>query len=180
MSVQSAIVSWSCVRPTSKTWFLKIIQATMKHDPFGATYESNRLYISILREVNLDRLHCLFHQWECLKFNGHGLSVSCVKWPSITMTWSETTLNYWMVSTFGLLSTWQKNLLDGQLPHVLWCRHVGLLSQKKGEKKSDHDMQTSLSTWESMPHGGHPTSGTATHDVECPKRQNPDFGRYLS
>ena len=31
-------------------------------------------------EANLDRLH-LFHQWECLKCNGHGLSVSCAKWP---------------------------------------------------------------------------------------------------
>ena len=31
-------------------------------------------------EANLDQL-CLFHQWECLKCNGHGLSVSCVKWP---------------------------------------------------------------------------------------------------
>jgi hypothetical protein len=32
------------------------------------------------REANLVRLH-LFHQCECLKCNGHGLSVPCVKWP---------------------------------------------------------------------------------------------------
>ena len=31
-------------------------------------------------EANLDQL-CLFHQWECLKCNGHGLSVLRVKWP---------------------------------------------------------------------------------------------------
>jgi hypothetical protein len=31
-------------------------------------------------ESNLDRLR-IFHQWECLKCNGHGPSVSCVKWP---------------------------------------------------------------------------------------------------
>ena len=24
-----------------------------------------------------------FHQWECLKCSGHGLSVSCVKWPLV-------------------------------------------------------------------------------------------------
>ena len=30
--------------------------------------------------ANLDRLR-LFHQWKCSKCNGHGLSVSCVKWP---------------------------------------------------------------------------------------------------
>ena len=31
VSVRSATVSWFCVRPTSKRWFLKIIQVTMKH-----------------------------------------------------------------------------------------------------------------------------------------------------
>ena len=30
--------------------------------------------------ANLDRLR-LFHHWKCSKCNGHGLSVSCVKWP---------------------------------------------------------------------------------------------------
>jgi hypothetical protein len=36
--------------------------------------------LKCIGESNLDRLR-LFHQWECLKCNGHGLSVSCVKWP---------------------------------------------------------------------------------------------------
>ena len=36
---------------------------------------------SSVSEANLDRLR-LFHQRECLKYNGHGLLVSCVKWPS--------------------------------------------------------------------------------------------------
>ena len=36
-SVWSAMVSqWFFVRPTFKRWFLKIIQVTMKHDPFDA------------------------------------------------------------------------------------------------------------------------------------------------
>jgi hypothetical protein len=34
VSVRSAVVSRFCVRPTSKRWFLKIIQVTIKHDPF--------------------------------------------------------------------------------------------------------------------------------------------------
>ena len=34
VSVKSAMVSQFCVRPTSKRWFLKIVQVTMKHDPF--------------------------------------------------------------------------------------------------------------------------------------------------
>ena len=40
VSVQSAVVSQFCVRPTSKRWFLKIIQVTMKHDPFDTVQES--------------------------------------------------------------------------------------------------------------------------------------------
>ena len=34
MSVQSAMVSQFCIRPTTKEWFLRIVQAIMKHDPF--------------------------------------------------------------------------------------------------------------------------------------------------
>jgi hypothetical protein len=34
--VRSAMVSQFCVRPTSKRWFLKRVQVTMKHDPFNA------------------------------------------------------------------------------------------------------------------------------------------------
>ena len=36
---------------------------------------------------------------------------------------------------WNLLSTWHKNLLDGQLPPRLWRWPIGLLSQKKKEKK---------------------------------------------
>ena len=59
-----------------------------------------RLYIHIaftysvgpssVGEVNLYRLH-LSHQWECLKCNAHGPSVSCVKWPMnsrMTVPWA--------------------------------------------------------------------------------------------
>ena len=35
-SVRSAMVSRFCVRPTSKRWFLKIVQLTMKHGPLDA------------------------------------------------------------------------------------------------------------------------------------------------
>ena len=36
VSIHSAVVSRVCVRPTSKKWVLKIVQVTMKHDPFDA------------------------------------------------------------------------------------------------------------------------------------------------
>ena len=35
VSVWSAMVFQLCVEPTSKRWFLKTIQVTMKHDPFN-------------------------------------------------------------------------------------------------------------------------------------------------
>ena len=34
VSIQSAMVCQFCVRPTSKRWFLQIVQVTMKHGPF--------------------------------------------------------------------------------------------------------------------------------------------------
>ena len=37
VSVQSAMVSRFYVRPTSKKWFVKIVQATLKDDPCDAT-----------------------------------------------------------------------------------------------------------------------------------------------
>jgi hypothetical protein len=89
-------VSWSpsfMFKATCKRWFLKIIQVTMKHDSFDAIYVGIHVdFTSIIlhtltpgvprasSEVSLDRF-LLFHQWECLKCNGHGLAVSCVKWP---------------------------------------------------------------------------------------------------
>jgi hypothetical protein len=35
VNVWSAMVSRFCIRPTSKKWFLKIVQLTMKHDPIN-------------------------------------------------------------------------------------------------------------------------------------------------
>ena len=44
------------------------------------TYSFDPSSISV--NLNLDRLR-LFHQWECSKWPGHGLSVSCAKWPFV-------------------------------------------------------------------------------------------------
>ena len=40
VSIQSAMTSQFCVRPTSNNWFLKKVWVTMKHDPFDAMYKS--------------------------------------------------------------------------------------------------------------------------------------------
>ena len=40
VSVRSAMVSRFCVRPTSKMWFLKIVQVTKIHDPIDAAQKS--------------------------------------------------------------------------------------------------------------------------------------------
>ena len=48
VSVWSAMISWFCVRPTtSKKWFLKTIQVTMKHDPLVPCRNPRRLYIHV-------------------------------------------------------------------------------------------------------------------------------------
>jgi hypothetical protein len=89
--IQSVVVSqWFCVRPTSKRWFLKIIQVTMKHDPFHVMWtlhpilHSHTPFVPHAQcEANLDWLD-FFHRRGCLKMlssNGHVSSISCVKWP---------------------------------------------------------------------------------------------------
>jgi hypothetical protein len=40
VSIRSNMISQFRVRPTSKKWFLKIIQVTMKHDPVDAMEDS--------------------------------------------------------------------------------------------------------------------------------------------
>ena len=60
-------------------------------------------------EANLDRLY-LLHQWECLKYIGDGLSVSCVKWP-YELACVQKTLDYLLKMCWSLWtqqSTWLK------------------------------------------------------------------------
>ena len=45
-------------------------------------------------DANSDRLH-LFYQWESLKFNDHGLSISCVKWSWGPVTITLQALSWW-------------------------------------------------------------------------------------
>jgi hypothetical protein len=60
--------------------------------------------------VNLDRL-CHFHQWGCLKCNGHGLLVPYVKWPlNGTFATSPLLLGY---KTYDY-----QNRGHGHFPHV--------------------------------------------------------------
>ena len=41
---RSAMVFWFCVKSTSKRWFLKIVQVTVKHDPFDAMQVSMQTF----------------------------------------------------------------------------------------------------------------------------------------
>ena len=72
MRFHSAIVSYFCVRHTSKRQFLRIVQGIMRDGPFDCHVGIHVDFTSILHshaslvpqalcEVNLDRLH-LFHQ----------------------------------------------------------------------------------------------------------------------
>ena len=68
-----------CVRPTSKRLFMKIAERPWNTIHLMPCRNSCSLYnhLAITYSVGLSSL---FHQWECLKCNGHGPSVSCVKW----------------------------------------------------------------------------------------------------
>ena len=90
---QSAVVFYKfCVRPISKRWFLKTIQP--EHETWSIWchvgihvdffYSLAPLVPQAYCEANLDRLR-LFHQWECLKCNGHGLLVLYVKWSLLSL-----------------------------------------------------------------------------------------------
>ena len=46
---RSAMVSQFCVRPTSKTWILKLVQLTMKRDPFDVIIGIHVDFTSILQ-----------------------------------------------------------------------------------------------------------------------------------
>lgn len=89
--LQSALVSWFCVRPSLKdvvfennpndheTW--SIWYHVGIHGDFTAIFHSlTSLVPQAQCEEDLDQLQ-LFHQWECLKCNGHGPLVLYVKWP---------------------------------------------------------------------------------------------------
>ena len=91
VSIRGAMVSRFYVRPTSKevvfgnspsdheTWF--VCCHVRVHVDFTSILDSHTpLVPQALCEANLDWLR-LFHQWECWKCHGQGLSVSCVKCP---------------------------------------------------------------------------------------------------
>ena len=92
VSVRSAMVCWFCVRPASKRWVFENSPSDQEtwsiryhlgiHVKYTSTLHSHTpLVPQVYCAMNLDRLLRLSHQWECLTCNGHGLSISCVKWP---------------------------------------------------------------------------------------------------
>ena len=92
MSVRSAMVSWFRVESVFKRWLensgsdhetCSIWCDVVVHVDLPSILHSLLYSVgpsSVVWSLNLDRLR-LFHQWECLKWKGHGLSVVCVKWP---------------------------------------------------------------------------------------------------
>ena len=62
---RSAMVSWFCVRPTSKRWFLKIVQVTMKHDPCIHV----DLYSSCIHLLHRSVKHSVMQTWTGSTFS---------------------------------------------------------------------------------------------------------------
>ena len=136
MSVRSAMVTRICVRPTSKRWFLKIIQVIMKHDPFDPS-RSHVLRWSLKHSVKQTWTAPAFSTNESAwKSNGHGHSVSCVKWPlnilALLLGFSTWALILWMVSLWSkwVMLCWRANpnpkwhstILCNHLPFVCTCK----------------------------------------------------------
>ena len=70
MSVRSAMISWFCVRPTSKRWFLKMNQVTMKHYPFDAMQESMQtLHLSCIHILCWSLKHNAKQTWTSSAFS---------------------------------------------------------------------------------------------------------------
>ena len=88
---------------------------------------------------------------EYVEYTSNGWKQSR-KMSTCNRLWSKKTLNFWMMvfeeipksqrksqqfdsHMWNLMSTWPKTLPSGQLPLVLWRWPVGLLTQKRQEKK---------------------------------------------
>jgi hypothetical protein len=79
------------VWPTSKRWFLKIVQMTMKHDPFNAMWNPHKLYIHLAFTYSVGPSSVVgselgpappFPPMRVLEvYQSRALSLSCVKWP---------------------------------------------------------------------------------------------------
>ena len=88
------MVSRFRVRPTSKRWFLKQSKWPCNMIPSMPRRNPRRLYIHLAATYSLSPSSVVWcdatRTWtgsafstneRCLKCNGHGFSVSCVKWP---------------------------------------------------------------------------------------------------
>ena len=45
------MVTQFCIRPTSKRWFLRIVQVIMKHDPFAGIHEDFYILLHLLTSL---------------------------------------------------------------------------------------------------------------------------------
>ena len=87
-------------RPLGSKWPWNMIHSTPCRKPCRLSIHLCIHLLTLLvpqvqcEVANLDhRLLHLFQQWECLKCHGHGLPVSCVKWPSLTLPFARTPLS---------------------------------------------------------------------------------------
>ena len=60
---RSVMVSWFCVKHTSKRWFLKIVHVTMKHGPFET------LHPSCIHLLHWSLQHSVKQMWTSFAFS---------------------------------------------------------------------------------------------------------------
>ena len=62
----------------------------------------------------------LSHQWEYLKFNGHGFAVSCVKWPWEMVAFQK--------SYCSLTLTHSSRVIFKKIQNKYWCLYINFTS----------------------------------------------------
>ena len=89
MNVQSAMISQFRVSPTSKKWYLKTIQMTIKHDQFNFMYVySRRLYIHIAFTIYVGPSTSMKWTWTSSAFSTNDSAWSVMVMGSHTHVWN--------------------------------------------------------------------------------------------
>ena len=88
-SVRSAMASQFCVRRTSKRWFLKIVQVTMRHDPLMSCRNPCRLYIHlVVHKLHSSLKHSVRQTWTSSAFSTNESAWSVMVTGSQSRVWS--------------------------------------------------------------------------------------------
>ena len=119
-SVRSAMISQFRVRPTSKRWFLKIIQVTLKHDPLVAMQKSMyTLHSSCIHILRWSLQHSVKQTWTASAFSTNGSAWSVMVAGSQSHVWSGP-------KVFKQNMAWSYEILEYYTKYRIICHQLYL------------------------------------------------------